>query len=311
MPEAKRRVPSPLGSGARVALVAPARAIDRHEVQMACSTLQDWGWEVLLGATIGAKHFQFAGDDQFRCRDLQQFLDREDVHAILFARGGYGTARIIDHLNWASLVKYPKWLCGYSDITVIHAHVFRHTPIATLHSVMAVDWAQAAPASMKSLHEALTGNALTYSVEGHELNRSGTAEGFVCGGNLSVLYSLLGSLSFPDTTGAILLLEDIDEHLYHIDRMMLALRRAGALDRLAALVVGHFVDMHNKDPQNPFGESAYEIIRRHTAAYDYPLCFGFPVGHRSDNLAVVMGWPARLEVSTQGVRWVQLLPSAL
>lgn len=281
------------------------------EVEPAIRTISGWGWEVVLGETIGAKHFQFAGDDALRRRDLQQALDRNDLHAVLFARGGYGTARIVDDLDWSQFRKRPKWLCGYSDLTVLHAHVFQSLDVATLHSVMAVDWLRVSTESLESLRNVLCGTSLSYRLPPHECNRLGTAQGMVCGGNLSVLYSLLGSRSFPDTTGTILLLEDVDEHLYHVDRMMLALRRAGALDRLAGLVVGHFTDMHNKDPQNPFGESAYEIVRRHVVAYGYPLCFGFPAGHEAGNVAVIMGHWARLEVSEGGVCFSQSLAPAL
>lgn len=294
-----------------MALVAPARHITAEAVAAAAAKLRQWGWQPVLGDSIGARHFQFAGDDHLRCRDLQYFLDRDDVGAILFARGGYGTARIVDDLNWTGFREHPKWLCGYSDITVLHNHVLRHVPVPTVHSLMAIDWDKASAESQDSLRKVLRGEFLHYTFAAHPLNRPGTAEGVLCGGNLSVLYSLLGSISFPDMKNKILVLEDLDEHLYHVDRMMLALRRAGVFEQLAALLVGWFTDMHNKDPENPFGESAYEIISRHVAPYGFPVCYGLPIGHHPHNLAVVMGSSWKVEVTAGGTTLAELPYMAL
>jgi muramoyltetrapeptide carboxypeptidase len=216
-------------------------------------------------------------------------LDDQSIKAVLFARGGYGTVRIIDDLDWRKFLKKPKWLCGFSDITVIHSHLLTVYDAPSVHSIMAINFATATPGSMESLRKVLFGEMLSYEIPPHDFNRAGNAKGILCGGNLSILYSLAGSVSDIDTNGKILFIEDIDEHLYHLDRMMMAAKRAGKLENLSGLVVGHFTDMKNKDDANPFGKSAYEIIAGHVSEFDYPVCFGFPSGHEPDNRAVVTG----------------------
>ncbi len=294
------RLPPPLQAGDHVAIVAPARRLERSAIADAENSLRSWNLQVLIGQTIGAACYQFAGSDDWRRQDVQRFLDDPTVRAIWFARGGYGSVRIIDDLEWDGFLQSPKWLCGYSDITVFHCHLQRFG-VATLHAPLCLDWSTASQRSRLLFRQVLFGAPLQYRLPAHELNRKGKATGTLIGGNLSVLYSLLGSVSFPQLQGALLFLEDVDEHLYHIDRMMTALRRAGALRDLAGLVVGHFLDMHNKDPDNPFGKQAYEIIAEHIAAYRYPVCFGFFAGHDPQNYALVMGAQWQLEVKDGGV----------
>lgn len=283
------KLPSLLRAGNKVAIVSTARKISMAEVQSCIDVLNSWELEVVTGNTIGAEDHQFAGDDDFRAADLQRMLDDESVKAIIFARGGYGTLRIIDAIDWRKFLKQPKWLCGFSDITVIHSHLLAVYELRSVHSVMGINFSSATEESLTSLQSILFGRPLHYSISPNPLNRAGKCNGILCGGNLSLLYALNGSSSDIDTTGKILFIEDIDEQLYHIDRMIISLKRAGKLEPLAGLIVGHFSDMKNKDEKNPFGKSAYEIIADAVAEYDYPVCFGFPAGHEADNRTLVMG----------------------
>ena len=243
------------------------------------------------------------GSDEDRAADMQRMLDDPDINAILCARGGYGTVRIIDKLDFSEFVKHPKWLCGFSDITVLHAHINQNYGVATLHSSM--------PLSMKNLAEdhvqynsilvSLKGELPSYNFISHELNRKGEFEGEVVGGNLSVLYSILGSDSDVNTDGKILFLEDLDEYLYHIDRMIMNLKRNGKLSNLKGLIVGGMSDMN--DNTIPFGKSAVEIIREAVKEYDYPVCFNFPAGHIEDNRALILGKKAATRVTDNGCQF--------
>jgi len=272
------------------------RKISLPEIQSAIDALKDWELEVVTGKTIGAEHFQFAGDHELRTSDLQEMLDDDSIKGILFARGGYGTVRIIDELDWRKFLKKPKWLCGFSDITVIHSHLLSVYELPSVHSLMALNFSGASEEAKESLRKIFFGEKLSYEIETHALNRNGAASGILCGGNLSVLCSLNGAPSDVDTAGKILFIEDIDEHLYHVDRMMMNLKRSGKLEDLAALIVGHFTDMKNKDENNPFGKTAYEIIAEHMSEFEYPVCFGFPAGHEPDNCALIMGVEWKLEI---------------
>lgn len=278
-----------LTAGDTIGVIATARKISLPEIQPAIDVLNSWGLKVVVGKSIGAEHFQFAGDDELRRQDFQSMLDDESIKAILFARGGYGTARIIDDIDWRKFLKHPKWICGFSDITAIHSHLLTVYNIPTVHSVMAINFQTATAESLESLRKVLFGETLSYQFASHTLNRSGEASGILCGGNLSLLYSLNGTPSEIDTEGKILFLEDIDEHLYHIDRMLMALKRAGKFESLSGLMVGHFTDMKNKDQSNPFGKTAYEMIAEHVSEFDYPVCYGFPAGHEANNKAMIMG----------------------
>ena len=292
-------IPSPLKAGDKIAIVATARKISHREIEPAVAVLKSWGLDVVIGKTIAAEHFQFAGEDELRKNDLQEMLDDETISAILFARGGYGTVRIIDDIDWRKYLKKPKWLCGFSDITVIHSHLLSVFEIASIHSVMALSFETASVESLESLRRMLFGDMVKYDIKSHPLNRSGEARGILCGGNLSLLYNLNGTVSDIETAGKILFVEDIDEHLYHVDRMMINLKRSGKLEDLAGLIVGHFTDMKNKDDQNPFGKDGYQIIAEHVADYNYPVCFGFPAGHEPQNHALKMGGNCELRVEEE------------
>ena len=289
-----------LQPGNRIAILSTARKINPTELEAAIHTFESWGLEVVLGKTIGASYNQFAGNDALRLQDLQQMLDDESIKAIVCARGGYGTTRIIDQVDFTHFKKHPKWLVGFSDVTTLHSHI-HNLGIETIHAIMPVLFAKegAAP-SVESLRQLLFGEDINYTSAPHEFNRTGTGIGQLVGGNLSMLHTLTGTRSDISTDGKILFLEDLDEYLYHIDRMMVHLDRSGKLANLAGLIVGDMSDMH--DNTVPFGKTAYEIILEHTGKYNYPVCYGFPVGHEPLNLALVCGREAILEVNEAGVK---------
>ena len=293
--------PAPLQAGQRVALVSPARKISAAELAPAIATLQSWGLEVVLGESIAADHHQFAGDDDLRRRDFQQQLDDPTVRAILCARGGYGTARIVDGLDFTGFAAAPKWVAGFSDVTVLNSHLLAQN-YASIHGVMPVLFHQAGGGpALETLRRALFGEAFQpIEVTPHPLNRPGTATGELVGGNLSLLQTITGTPSQASFAGRILFLEDLDEDLYHLDRMLLHLHRSGQLAGLAGLVVGHFSAM--RDNAIPFGSAAYEIIDRFARLHAFPVAYGFPTGHEADNLALVVGQSATLTVSAAGAR---------
>ena len=288
--------PPYLKPGNTVGVVATARKITMEEIKPAVNILQQWGLKPLIGNTIGMVDNQFAGTDYDRAHDLQSMLDNPEIKAIICARGGYGTVRIVDKLDFSSFQKHPKWLCGFSDVTVLHSHINQYLNITTLHSPMCYNFVKDGQIniSIDYLHTALFGNELNYQIASHPLNRNGVAEGEITGGNLSILYSLAGTLSDINTEDKILFLEDLDEYLYHVDRMMMNLKRAGKLDKLKGLVVGGMTDM--KDNAVPFGKYAEEIILDAVREFQYPVCFGFPAGHVADNRTLIMGGRAILEV---------------
>jgi muramoyltetrapeptide carboxypeptidase len=284
-----------LEAGQRVAIVAPARKISTAEVKLARQTLQSWGLEVVLGESIDAAHHQFAGDDALRRRDFQRQLDDPSIRAILCARGGYGTARLVDELDFRAFAEQPKWVAGFSDITVLNSHLLR-LGYQSIHGVMPVLFGQeGGAAALASLRAALFGEPLACQAPSHPLNRPGTARGELVGGNLSLLHTLTGTASQPSFQGRILFLEDLDEYLYHIDRMLLHLHRSGQLAGLAGLAVGHFSQM--RDNAVPFGQEAYEIIDHYAQRYDFPVGYGLPIGHEPLNAAVVVGRPAVLTIT--------------
>lgn len=287
-----------LKAGDKIAIVSPARCISFEEVYPAMKILQHWGLEVVLGTHVFSKSDQFAGTDEQRIHDLQQMLDDTSIRAILCSRGGYGTVRTIDRLDLRGFAQNPKWIIGYSDITVLHSHIQLHFGIETLHATMPVNMKEDAPVeNLESLRNVLFGTRISYALPRAPLNRTGTGEGPLTGGNLSILYSLTGSASEPETAGKVLFLEDVDEYLYHIDRMMMALKRAGKLDKLQGLIVGGMDRMN--DNAVPFGKTANEIISEAVKEYGYPVCFSFPAGHGAKNLALIMGRRVKLKVETR------------
>ena len=287
----------PLKQGDKVAIVSTARKISSEELSTATSIIEGWGLKVEFGETIDAVDGQYGGPDDLRARDMQNMLDRPDIRAIFCARGGYGTVRIIDKLDFTSFMKQSKWIIGYSDITVLHSHIHRHFGVPTLHANMPITYPTdgAENESTRSIWRALSGQRLSYEWPSSEFNRKGEAEGLLVGGNLSVLNSLLCSRSDIDTDGKILFIEDLDEYLYHIDRMMINFRRSEKLSGLKGLIVGGMSNMN--DNEIPFGKNALEIINEHVCKYDYPVAYGFPAGHIDDNRALIMGSSVSLNVS--------------
>jgi len=286
--------PPDLQPGDTVGILAPARKVSPEEMAPFIEMLTSWGFNVIEGKHLYGDHNQFSGTDEERTADFQAMLDNEGIRAIFCARGGYGSVRIIDRLDFSRFRKTPKWIVGYSDISVFHAHLGRNLGIQSLHAAMPINFPPEGEmnSSMQSLKEALEGKDPEYIVEAHPLNRPGEAEGYLCGGNLSMLYSIAGSASDLETAGKILFIEDLDEYLYHVDRMMMNLKRAGKLDSLAGLVVGGMSDMN--DNPIPFGRTAEEIIADTVQEYDYPVVFGFPAGHLPENLALIMGARVRM-----------------
>lgn len=285
--------PAFLKKGDKIGIIAPARKISKEEIQSAMDIFNAWGLEVVLSKNLFNADNQFSGTENERAEALQIMLNDDSIKAIISARGGYGTIRIIDKIDFTNFKKHPKWIIGYSDITVLHSHI-NNFGIETLHATMPINFTKNAEAT-ETLRKALFGEQLNYEVESHPLNRKGKAEAELIGGNLSLIYALTGSVSDIDTKGKILFIEDLDEYLYHIDRMMLNLKRSGKLDHLAGLIVGGMTDM--KDNTIPFGKTAEEIITDAVKKYDYPVCFNFPGGHVEKNLALYFGRKVKLKVA--------------
>lgn len=289
------KTPDYLKHGDTVAFISTARKATKEELKDAEKMIKDWGLKVKFGRTIDAQHHQFAGDDSLRIQDFQEQLDDPEVKAIWCARGGYGTVRIIDQIDFSNFQKKPKWILGYSDMTILHSDL-NNLGIESLHAQTAVSIAKSTAETADSIRRVIFGNPFSIEVENtSSLGRYGKAKGEVVGGNLSILYSTCGSPSHIKTDGKILFIEDLDEYLYHMDRMMINLKRNGMLENLAGLVVGGLTDMH--DNPVPFGKTAEEIIMESVMEYDYPVCFNFPCGHIEDNRTLIMGREAELNVS--------------
>jgi muramoyltetrapeptide carboxypeptidase len=295
--------PAYLEKGDTIGLVCPAGFMAENKVAECIRVLtEEWGYQAKVGSTVGGtSENYFSGTDDERLADFQRMLDDSEVKAILCARGGYGTSRIIDRIDFSEFRKNPKWIVGFSDITVLHCHIYRNYKIASLHAPMASAFNDAGYISryVQSLRDALEGKWAKYTCEPHPMNRNGEAIGELVGGNLALLAHLMGSSSELKTKGRILFLEDVGEYLYNVDRMLLQLKRAGKLDSLAGLIVGGFTEM--KDTERPFGSDVYEIISNAVAEYDYPVCFDFPVSHGKENLSLKIGAGHKLKVTKSKV----------
>ncbi len=285
--------PKPLSKGSKIAIVSTARFITESDIEYSLQYIRDNGFVPVYDERLFAVSGQFAGDDDFRANVLQSYLDNPDIDAILCARGGYGTIRIIDKLKFDKFINKPKWIIGYSDVTVLHAKL-QSLGFESIHASMPINFRDNTETALTSLIDALTSQDLHYEIKNSPLNIQGEAEAEIVGGNISVLYSMLGSSIFPDTNGKILFLEDLDEYLYHIDRMMFAFERAGILDGIKGLIVGGLTKMH--DNNIPFGKTAEEIILERVADKGIPVCFNFPAGHIDDNRAIILGRKIRLSI---------------
>ncbi len=277
-----------LKQNSTIAIAATARHVDKELIKNAVQIFESWGLKVLINETLFAQENAFAGSDELRANAFQTLLDNEEVEAIIIARGGYGTVRIIDQLDFTEFIQKPKIIAGFSDVTVLHAHINQNFGIPTLHSCMPVTM-QGKYLNLEtneSLKNALFGKPISYQFEQHELNKFKNISGELVGGNLSVLYSLLGSKSELNFDNKILFLEDIGEYYYHIDRMMQTLKRAGKLKNLKALLIGGMNDMNENSAPFAFNKSCYEIISETIQEYDYPVFYNFPAGHENLNLSV-------------------------
>ncbi len=285
--------PPYLKVGDKIAITCPAKKLP-HDLKDAVNLLTSWGLEVVLGETVNSSFYQFAGTDDLRAGDFQRFLDDDSVKAIIAARGGYGTVRIIDKIDFSTFKKNPKWIVGFSDITVLHAHIHANFEVATIHGQMPLSIPDGTKKSLETLRRALFGEELSYNLPGESHNLTGRTEGILIGGNLTLLVMLSGSVSDLNYEGNILFIEDVGEYLYNIDRMLWCLKRAKKLAKLKGLIVGGFSDM--KDNEDPFGKTAFEIIKEHINEYNYPVCFNFPAGHISDNNSLILGKRVSLKV---------------
>ena len=286
--------PPYLQKGDTVAILATARKHIVKSMQPTIDLLESWGLNVVIGKSIGLDENQLAGSDEERAADLQEQLNNPNIKAIWCARGGYGTVRVVDLIDFTAFKKSPKWLVGFSDVTVLHNHL-NTMGYKSIHGIMPISLAKASPEAIESLRLSLFGQPLQYAIDPHPMNRLGKATGELVGGNLSILYSVLGSPSAIDCTDKILYIEDLDEYLYHIDRMMMNLKRNGCLESIKGIIVGSMTDM--KDNDIPWGKNALEIVQDVTKQYNIPVIFNFPAGHIHDNRALILGNNVTLEVT--------------
>jgi muramoyltetrapeptide carboxypeptidase len=294
--QAQRKMITPefLQKGDTIGILATARKVDLKSLQPAIKLLESWGLHVAIGKTIGKEENQLAGPDWLRATDFQEMIDNPTIKAIWAAKGGYGTVRIIDRIDFTKFKKKPKWIAGFSDITVLHSHL-NNMNIETIHSFMALNAGTANPEVIASLHKALFGEKIEYHIPAHPFNKNGTTKGELVGGNLSVLYSIMGSKSAIDYKDKILFIEDLDEYLYHIDRMMMNLKRNGYFDGVKAVIVGGMSSMNDNDI--PWGKDALEIIQDVLKDYKFPIIYNFPAGHIKDNRALILGKTVSINVN--------------
>jgi muramoyltetrapeptide carboxypeptidase len=309
---AKSKIPPYLKPGDTIGITSPASYISLLDIQPSVQLMQSWGFKVETGKTIGTRDFSLGGTDLERAADLQRMLDDPNIKAIMCARGGYGLVRIIDKLDFTKFKANPKWIIGFSDITVLHTHINSNYGIATIHSKMCNsfpnDWLLAKPIQIEtilSIRQVLTGEDVKYTAPPVSYNRPGKIEGVLVGGNLSLIETLAGSNSDLKTDDAILFVEDTHEELYSIDRMFWNLKRSGKLDKLKGLIIGGF-SLKEETPGEEFGRTVYEIVTEKIKEYDYPVCFDFPVGHQINNFALKYGAKHILNVNVNGSSLVSI-----
>ena len=289
------KIPPYLKKGDVIGITCPAGYMATKKASQCITTLQSWGFDVMAGKTLGSNSDNyFSGTDEERAKELQAMLDDENIKAILFGRGGYGMSRIIDRLDFTKFKKNPKWVIGFSDITILHAHLYATIKVASMHAPMAAAFNEGDNEFIQSIHKAITGKKARYNCAAHTFNKQGTATAGLVGGNLSLLAHIIGTASDINTTNKILFIEDIGELIYSIDRLLYQLKRSGKLKNLAGLIVGGFTDM--KDTEKPFGKNIYELVHEITAEYKYPVAYGFPVSHGKENYALKIGVDYTLKV---------------
>lgn len=288
--------PPALRPGDLIYITAPAKAIEQEHVLFAKELFEDEGFRVMISEHCLGQNNYFSGTDEERQADLQFGMDHPEVKAIISARGGYGCVRILDRLQWAGMLREPKWMVGFSDVTVFH-HRLQRFGISSIHGSMVLNFKDNSSEALNTMMTALKGGDTSIQCEPNPSNKNGTVEGRLVGGNLSIVYSLLGTDDQLDFTDSILFVEDLAEHLYHIDRMFYALKKNGALDRIKGLIIGGMTEM--EDTATPFGKTLEEIILEHFQFRNIPIAFGFPAGHISDNRALILGDQCKLEVSAE------------
>jgi len=295
--------PPYLKKGDKIALVCPAKKLPKP-IDQAIAQLESWGLEVVIGESVYASHHQFAGTDTLRTKDIQRFLDDPSIKAIISGRGGYGTIRIIDDLDFTGFNKNPKWFVGFSDITVLLSHLVAQCNCQCIHAQMPYTFEESTPEALSSLQKSLFGEKQTYSYQSLFKNRLGEASGVLIGGNLTLLTMVQGSVSEMDFTDKILFLEDVGEQEYGIDRMLRMLKRAGKLKTLKGLIIGAFTEI--EEEKISFGQTADEVIWDLVKEYDFPVCFNFPTGHIDNNLSMVLGAEVNLKVEKNNVQFKYL-----
>ena len=292
--------PPNLQKGDSIAIVATARKNIDDNLKPAIEWLKNWGLNVKIGTTIGLDLNQLAGTDLQRAADFQAQLDNPNIKAIWCVRGGYGTVRMLDLLDFTTFIKNPKWIVGFSDVTVLHNHL-NTMGFKSIHGIMPIS-SKSTKLAKETLRIALFGEPLSYKIAPHPMNRFGKGTGELVGGNLSILYSVLGSKSAINCDNKILFIEDLDEYLYHIDRMLMNLKRCGCFENLNGIVVGAMTKM--KDNDIPWGKNALEIIEDITENYKIPIVFNFPAGHIADNRALILGSSVSMEIDKNGTKLV-------
>lgn len=305
-------IPPYLKKGDRIGITSPAGYITIEEIQPAIQIIEDWGYKVIIGETIGKRDFTFGGTDEERAGDFQKMLDDNNIKAIMCARGGYGAVRIVDKLKWDRFMMNPKWIIGFSDITVFHSHISRNLHVASIHSKMCNsfpdDSRKAEPALMEtilSIQKALSGNEMKYSIVPNSQNKTGTATGILIGGNSKIIESLAASGSDIITENKILFIEDTGEYMYSIDRMLWSLKRSGKLSKLKGLIIGGF-KVKPDDAGEEFGKTLEEVVLEKVKHYHYPVCFDFPVGHQKNNYALKCGVKHKLTVQSQDCSLIEI-----
>ena len=301
------KMPPYLKKGDLIGITCPAGYMAKEKAQTCIETLQQWGFEVMVGKTLGSSsNNYFSGTDEERLNELQAMLDDESIKAILCGRGGYGVSRIIDQLDFTRFKKKPKWIIGYSDITILHAHIYSNHKIASIHAPMAAAFNNGEYENeyIASLHKAIIGKKANYKCAAHPYNKQGTATGELIGGNLSLLTHIIGTPSDIKTKNKLLFIEDIGEMIYNTDRMLYQLKRSGKLNGLAGLIIGGFTDV--KDTDRPFGKSIEEVIHDVVKEYDYPVCFNFPVSHERENYALKVGVQYVLKIGKKNAQLTEL-----
>ncbi len=305
---AKAKYPPYLIEGDTIGITCPAGYITAEEIEASVIQMKSWGFNVVVGKTVGARDYTFGGTDEERLQDFQQMLDDPTIKAIMCGRGGYGAVRIVDQLDFTTYKSFPKWIIGFSDITILHCHINSNYKVATIHSKMCnsfpSNWATAEPIQIEtinSIQQALKGEKMKYQAVANVNNRLGEAKGELIGGNLRCIENLAGSESEIETAGKILFLEDTGEALYSIDRMFYNLKRSGKLTKLKGLIIGGF-KLKAEDADGSFGKTLVDIVQEKVAEYKYPVCFDFPVGHQKANFALKCGVKHKLDVHIEGVK---------